>query len=68
MTEKNLISALAAELGVVELGLVIQTFQPLPRPLPEENNDSSSRESLEDSFENTIHVASLIPEKSISTA
>ena len=31
---KQLVSALAAELGVIELGLVIPEFRPPPRPMP----------------------------------
>ena len=44
---KQLVSALAAELGVMELCLVIPEFRPPPRPMPEENSNSSSLASLD---------------------
>ena len=47
---KQLISALAAELGVAEFSLVIQEFQPPPRPLLDECASSSSGESTCDQF------------------
>ena len=53
---KQLVSALAAGIGVTEFGFVIPEFQPRPRPLPEECASSSSPESDGDQFDDSARL------------
>ncbi len=64
---KQLVTALAAELGVIELGLVIPEFRHPPRPMPEENSNSSSLESLDSIRNCSARISIPIFEKSNST-